>query len=238
MSGAENTTTTADTTTTAATTTSAANTTAAAETTTTSAEPTTSANDSDNVSDTVANVLRNLGEDYEVLYTEELPHNPGDDVLYIVTVRKDGTDHEYIANGHFFMKRDEYTESVINTDDNPLKDYAGDYTCDRVRIEVVPFGSDSAEFKVHWGSSAEESYEWRMTGTVTETYSTYYVAYNNGILKDVVYESDGSAVTSTELQADLTGSFTIDKESHKLFWNDDAEERSREMVFTCIEDEE
>ena len=136
-SAAETTTSAAETTTAAAeTTTSAAETTTAAADTTAEAPAETTAAQSSEAEQTEAQqteqtsggsfeemterakakVLEKVGEGYKVLSAEELPHNPGDELVFVVSVVKnndpDAQSQKYMANDRICMTQEEYAAQI------------------------------------------------------------------------------------------------------------------------------
>ena len=63
-----------------------------------------------------AKVLEKVGEGYKVLSAEELPHNPGDELVFVVTVVKnndpDAQSQKYMANDRICMTQQEYAAQI------------------------------------------------------------------------------------------------------------------------------
>ena len=63
-----------------------------------------------------AKVLEKVGSGYKVLFAEELPHNPGDELVFVVSVVKnndpDAQSQKYMANDRICMTQEEYAAQI------------------------------------------------------------------------------------------------------------------------------
>jgi hypothetical protein len=63
-----------------------------------------------------AKVLEKVGSGYRVLSAEELPHNPGDELVFVVSVVKnndpDAQSQKYMANDRICMTQEEYAAQI------------------------------------------------------------------------------------------------------------------------------
>ncbi|MBR6418851.1 MAG: hypothetical protein IKS42_00800 [Oscillospiraceae bacterium] len=63
-----------------------------------------------------AKVLEKVGSGYRVLFAEELPHNPGDELVFVVSVVQnndpDAQSQKYMANDRICMTQEEYAAQI------------------------------------------------------------------------------------------------------------------------------
>ena len=118
---------------------------------------------------------------------------------------------------------------------NPVMNFAGNYVCDRAKIEVMPKGEDMADITVSWGNSAFDTAQWNMSG-VFDT-DTLTVAYSDCTMKTVVFDREAEEADQspeeTVMYTDGTGSITF-QENGTLSWNDDQDHIADGMVFEYI----
>ncbi|MBQ8069168.1 MAG: hypothetical protein IJ201_12580 [Solobacterium sp.] len=115
---------------------------------------------------------------------------------------------------------------------NPVMNVVGDYQADRCSVHVEPKDKDGALITVHWGSSATESSEWTMSGTFDAEKHTVY--YQDGVKKNVVYDSDGKVTSEEEVYVGGHGTFIFNAENNTLTWEEDQEQIADGMVFEFV----
>ena len=115
---------------------------------------------------------------------------------------------------------------------NPVMNVVGDYQADRCSVHVEPKDKDGALITVHWGSSATESSEWTMSGTFDAEKHTVY--YQDGVKKNVVYDSDGKMTSEEEVYVGGHGTFIFNAENNTLTWEEDQEQIADGMVFEFV----
>lgn len=115
---------------------------------------------------------------------------------------------------------------------NPVMNVVGDYQADRCSVHVEPKDKDGALITVHWGSSATESSEWTMSGTFDAEKHTVY--YQDGVKKNVVYDSDGKVTSEEEVYVGGHGTFIFNAENNTLTWEEDQEKIADGMVFEFV----
>lgn len=80
---------------------------------------------------------------------------------------------------------------------NPVKNFVGEYQCDRAHALVECSGSDSARITIEWGGSAWELARWVIVGPLdTDTLTVNY----SGCVKTVVTYDDSGALASEETE--------------------------------------
>ncbi len=100
----------------------------------------------------------------------------------------------------------------------------------RASMEILPrvFDDyDKLDVSIHWGGSASESYEWNIEGQFDA--QSGKLVYTGGRCLDVIYDEEGEVSESEVVYEGSSGSFSF--ENGLVYWNDDMEERSPEMVF-------
>ena len=112
-----------------------------------------------------------------------------------------------------------------------LQNMIGSYQCDRALIMISGAG-DSANIDITWSGSVSESAVWEMTGTFDAATSS--LNYENGVLRHVVYKSDGSEESSETIYEDGTGKLIYDAVKNTLIWQDDKEHAADDMIFERI----
>ena len=76
---------------------------------------------------------------------------------------------------------------------NPIMNFIGSYACGRAGIDVEAVGMEGAKFLVHWGSSAFESANWEMSGSLDP--ETLVVTYSDCKKTILTFSEDGESST-------------------------------------------
>lgn len=138
-------------------------------------------------------------------------------------VYTDGTGYLTIDKGNLIWHsnvKDEVTDIVFvknakedagagDISEDQLKDLVGDYQdpkSQRASLNIARGEGKSLIFTVTWSTSADETTEWKMTGTYDP--KTYHFDYANGV-KTTIKTVDGKE-TKTEVYNNGTGYFSIE----------------------------
>jgi len=115
-----------------------------------------------------------------------------------------------------FVKDAKQDTGTSDLTDEELNALVGDYTdsvSQRATLNIAKGEGKSLVFTIHWGSSADEATEWKMTGTYDP--ATYHFDYANGV-KTNIKTVDGKE-TKEEVYNNGTGYFSI--EGGALTWH-------------------
>ena len=125
----------------------------------------------------------------------------------------------------------EDTQTASETDtQNPAMNFAGTYAAVRPFITVACKGKDEVEIEVHWGSSASQSAEWKMSGKFDP--ETLTVTYNDCTKKELEFNEDGEVEKETVVYTNGKGTITFKEgEKSSLTWQDDQENAAEDLVF-------
>lgn len=116
---------------------------------------------------------------------------------------------------------------------NPVMNFIGTYIHDRciITVQTKENSENGAEIAVHWGGSAWESAEWRMSGDLDP--ETLTIEYDDCVKSEVVYKEDGELESETELYTGGKGRIVFQSGlgTLALMWEDEEEHAADGNVF-------
>ena len=113
---------------------------------------------------------------------------------------------------------------------NPVMNFAGNYTCDRANIFIAAEGEDGASAFVTWGSSVSEESSWSMSGKFDADKMTF--EYSDCARTDYVYDENGEVKSEENVYMNGHGTITfVEGDPVTLTWKDDQENVADGMVF-------
>ena len=113
-----------------------------------------------------------------------------------------------------------------------LADFAGEYQSGRCGISIIDKGDNNALIEVHWGSSATESTDWRMSGTFDG--DTMRINYTDAVKTNSVFDENGNQTEATEEYSDGYGRIQFHGDG-TLSWQDEKEaDQLVGMVFELL----
>ena len=118
-------------------------------------------------------------------------------------------------------------ESAAESGQNPIMNYIGNYSNGRATMNVAAKGKNGAEINISWGSSANATSFWHMTGDCTVNGDTITVSYSDCVRTDSV---DGGGTIAYE---GGTGKVVF---GSTVKWQPDTESYSEDnLTFTYIQ---
>jgi len=113
-----------------------------------------------------------------------------------------------------------------------LADFAGEYQSGRCGISIIDKGDNNALIEVHWGSSATESTDWRMSGAFDG--DTMRINYTDAVKTNSVFDENGNQTEATEEYSDGYGRIQFHGDG-TLSWQDEKEaDQLVGMVFELL----
>lgn len=113
-----------------------------------------------------------------------------------------------------------------------LADFAGEYQSGRCGISIIDEGDNNAKIEVHWGSSATESTDWRMSGVFDP--DTMRINYTDAVKTNSVFDENGTQTEATEEYNDGYGRIQFYGDG-TLAWQDEKEiDQLQGMVFELL----
>ncbi len=113
-----------------------------------------------------------------------------------------------------------------------LADFAGEYQSGRCGISIIDKGNNEATIEVHWGSSATEATDWRMSGSFDA--DTMRINYTDAVKTNSVFAEDGTQTEAKEEYNDGYGRIQFYGDG-TLAWQDEKEaDQLAGMVFELI----
>ena len=79
-------------------------------------------------------------------------------------------------------------DSAVQVDEdtqNPVMNFIGDYINDRCSMTLLAEGALGAKVTAYWGETAQDGYQWELTGTFDE--ATMRINYTDAVKKSVTY---------------------------------------------------
>ena len=114
-----------------------------------------------------------------------------------------------------------------------LADFAGEYQSGRCGISIIDNGNNEATIEVHWGSSATESTDWRMSGAFDG--DTMRINYTDAVKTNSVFDENGNQTEATEEYNDGYGRIQFYGDG-TLAWQDEKEaDQLQGMVFEKLQ---
>ena len=122
--------------------------------------------------------------------------------------------------------------SAADDETRSLADFAGEYQSGRCGISIIDNGNNEATIEVHWGSSATESTDWRMSGTFDP--DTMRINYTGAVKTNSVFAEDGTQTEANEEYNDGYGRIQFFGDG-TLAWQDEKEaDQLQGMTFELL----
>ena len=122
--------------------------------------------------------------------------------------------------------------SAADDETRSLADFAGEYQSGRCGISIIDNGNNEATIEVHWGSSATESTDWRMSGTFDP--DTMRINYPGAVKTNSVFAEDGTQTEANEEYNDGYGRIQFFGDG-TLAWQDEKEaDQLQGMTFELL----
>ena len=126
----------------------------------------------------------------------------------------------------------EETEETEETDDgqNPVMNFIGPYESGRARATVEADGMKDAKITIEWSNSAFDLRKWEIKGEFD--LDTLTVNYEDAVVTDVAYNSDGEIESEETVSENDAGSVAFNGETLSFIWNDGlVEQEDMEFVW-------
>ena len=184
---------------------------------------------------TESNVRSHIGASNEIITCESLPNNDNANYFKVGVARRgtNGPITYYYAGKDFFKTEQEWLAPpapVLEEDgQNPIMNFIGNYSNGRGTMTVSAQGTDTANIAVSWSSSAFDTAEWKMSGTMTQDGDKLIVKYQN--CSKVVYSYTADGTLNQMVTMYEGGSGTIIFSGDQAEWIDNQEEIANGQVF-------
>lgn len=127
---------------------------------------------------------------------------------------------------------DDTTADTAEDETRSLADFAGEYQSGRCGISIIDNGNNEATIEVHWGSSATESTDWKMSGTFDP--DTMRINYTGAVKTNSVFAEDGTQTEANEEYNDGYGRIQFFGDG-TLAWQDEKEaDQLQGMTFELL----
>ena len=121
---------------------------------------------------------------------------------------------------------------TCNDGQNPVMNFIGTYSNGRAMMHVSERGKDQAVVTISWSSSAFETTNWNMSGTVTQVGDTLVMNYQDCYCETFLCSEDGTASLSVIDYTNGTGCITFS--GYQAVWEDYEQGVADGQIFTYV----